>query len=216
MTYTTLLVDLDDTVYPAGNGLWEAIAARIDRYMHEKLGLPPAEIPALRKRLHSQYGTTLRGLAATRHVDELEYLAFVHDIPVQNYLTPNPGVRAALIACPLRKLIFTNANRGHAERVLAALELKDVFEDVIDILDIRPYCKPMPEAFALALAHADVSAQECIFLDDSMRNLEGARQAGLAGILVGGENWSGEDFVRIPGLDSLPGALAAFLPNPEP
>ena len=216
MTYKTLLIDLDDTVYPAGNGLWEAIAGRIDRYMHEKLGLHPAEIPALRKRLHAQYGTTLRGLAATRHVDELDYLSFVHDIPVQNYLTPNPAVREALLACPLRKVIFTNADRGHAERVLTALSLRDVFEDVIDILDIRPYCKPMPEAFSLALTRAGCSAEECIFLDDSTRNLEGARLAGLAGILVGGESPPGGDFSRIPGLESLPVALAVYLPHHNP
>jgi len=201
------MVDLDDTIYPAGNGLWEAIAGRIDRYMHEKMGFAPAEIPALRERLHSSFGTTLRGLTANYHVDELEYLAFVHDIPVREYLAPDPRVRAALLACPLRRVIFTNADKAHANRVLAALDLSDVFADVIDIMDIRPYCKPMTEAYALALRKAGAAAQDCIFLDDSPRNLAGARGLGIATVMVNRQPPPSPSDVGIPHLADLPAAL---------
>jgi putative hydrolase of the HAD superfamily len=184
MTYTTLLLDLDDTVYPPGNGLWEAIAGRIERYMHERLGLSLAEIPALREDLHTRFGTTLRGLVETQEIDELEYLAFVHDIPLERYLHPNPATRAALEECSLRKLIFTNADRAHATRVLSALGLNDLIEETIDILDIRPYCKPMPQAYQIALRKAGISSQECIFLDDSQRNLQAAQREGITTIYV--------------------------------
>ncbi len=211
MPYTTLMVDLDDTIYPSGNGLWEAIAERIDRYMHERMGFAVTEIPALRRQLHARYGTTLRGLTATYHVDELDYLAFVHDIPVQNYLTPDPRVRATLLACPLRRVIFTNADRAHAGRVLAALGLTDVFEDVIDILDIRPYCKPMPEAYTLALAKARAAADECIFLDDSSRNLAGAREVGITTVLVSREPDSDPLLPSIVHIADLPGVLVGLI-----
>lgn len=207
MPYSTLLIDLDDTVYPAGNGMWDAIAARIDRYMIEKLSLPPTEVPAIRKDLHRRFGTTLRGLDATRRIDRHDYLAFVHDIPLQRFLAPNPLIRAALQAVPMRRVIFTNADRAHALRVLQALELSDLFDQVIDILDIWPYCKPMPEAFRLALHKANTRPAECIFIDDAPGNLAGAQDVGLAGILVrpGLASYEG---VSIPSLAELPSALA--------
>jgi putative hydrolase of the HAD superfamily len=184
MSFTTLLVDLDDTVYPAGNGVWEAIADRIDLYMVERLGLPQAEVPAIRKDLHRRFGTTLRGLASTRQVNRLDYLAFVHDIPLHHYLSPNPGLRAALLSLPQRKVIFTNADQAHAARVLAVLNLADLFEQIIDIHAIWPYCKPMPEAFKIALKKAQTRPDECLFIDDALSNLAGARTVGLSTILV--------------------------------
>jgi putative hydrolase of the HAD superfamily len=184
MAYTTLLVDLDDTVYPAGNGLWEAIALRIERYMHERLSVPLEQIPALRHELHARFGTTLRGLAETRQVDELDYLAYVHDIPLTNYLAPDPDVRAALQANPLRKAIFTNADQAHAGRVLNILGLQDLFEQIIDINAIRPYCKPMPQAYRIALDLLASQPQECVFLDDSLNNLSAARQMGITPVYI--------------------------------
>jgi putative hydrolase of the HAD superfamily len=211
MTYTTLMVDLDDTIYPSSSGLWEQIAARIDRYMHERMGFPPAEIPALRQQLHARYGTTLRGLTATYHVDELDYLAFVHDIPVQNYLSPDPRVRTALLASPLRRVIFTNADQAHAMRVLTALNLTDLFEDVIGIRDIRPYCKPMPEAYTMALAKAGATPQQCIFLDDSTRNLAGARSLGITTVLVNPAANPEPADLHIRQITDLPGLLNNLL-----
>ncbi|RPJ49158.1 MAG: pyrimidine 5'-nucleotidase, partial [Chloroflexi bacterium] len=62
MQYTTLLIDLDETVYPSSCGVWDAISDRMEQWMHERLGLPWEEIPTLRKELYHSYGTTLRGL----------------------------------------------------------------------------------------------------------------------------------------------------------
>jgi FMN phosphatase YigB (HAD superfamily) len=32
------------------------------------------------------------------------------------------------------------------------LQVADCFDGIVDILDVSPYCKPMPEAFATACA----------------------------------------------------------------
>jgi putative hydrolase of the HAD superfamily len=207
MPFTTLLVDLDDTVYPAGNGVWEAIADRIDLYMVERLGLPQAEVPAIRKDLHRRFGTTLRGLASTRQVNRLDYLAFVHDIPLSQFLTPNPGLRAALLSLPQRKVIFTNADQAHAVRVLTALDLADLFEQIIDIHTIWPFCKPMPEAFNIALEKAQTRPEDCLFIDDALGNLAGARSVGLATLLVH-PGAAPSDQPAIASLVELPQALS--------
>jgi putative hydrolase of the HAD superfamily len=207
MPFTTLLIDLDDTVYPPSSGMWGAIAARIDRYMSERLHIPHETIPALREELHGRYGTTLRGLAATRAIDELDYLAFVHDLPVGDYLTPDPRVRAALQSLPLPKWIFTNADEAHSRRVLAALELDDLFAGTVDIRAIHPYCKPMPEAYRAALSRIAVSPQECVFIDDSMRNLAPARAIGMGAILVTPQCGQSDGIPCITNLADLPSAL---------
>ena len=37
----------------------------------------------------------MRGLQVTHHLDEKDYLAFVHDVPVEERLQPDPGAGCA-------------------------------------------------------------------------------------------------------------------------
>ncbi len=208
MRFTTLFFDLDDTLYPANNGMWGAIAARIDRYMNERLGIPLEGLPEIRQDLYTHYGTTLRGLSMTRPIDRDDYLAFVHDIPVRQYLSPNPALRPAIQACAPRRFILTNSDRAHAGRVIDALELQGCFEAVVDILDLWPHCKPMPEAYHVALEKAaETSPQRCLLVDDSRKNLAGARAVGIFAVLVG-QGRCGEDCdAQIDSLLQLPALL---------
>jgi putative hydrolase of the HAD superfamily len=186
MSFSTLFIDLDETVYPTACGVWEAISERMEQYMHDRLNLNWEEIPELRKSLYQQYGTTLRGLQLTRHIDEREYVDFVHNVPLKQFLTPDPELREVLQSYTQRKVIFTNADRNHAQRVMEILQISDCFDDLIDIFDIAPYCKPMPESFQIALKHAGESdPRQCIFIDDSPHNLAGARALGFTTIQVG-------------------------------
>jgi pyrimidine 5'-nucleotidase len=87
---------------------------------------------------------------------------------------------------PNRKIIFTNANQDHAERVLDILGIDEFFSEIIDILQISPYCKPMPEAYQKALEISGLSnPADCVVIDDSPRNLKTARELGFFTIQVG-------------------------------
>jgi pyrimidine 5'-nucleotidase len=184
VTLSTLFFDLDDTLYPADSGLWHQIKDRIGLYMLERLNLPAAEIPALREKLFRQYGTTLRGLQMNYPVDVADFLAFVHDVPLADYLKPNPALRSVLEAIPARKWIFTNADVNHARRVLKVLDLEDCFEGLVDVVAINPYCKPMPQAFEIALRLAgETDPRRCAMLDDIPRTTRAAREQGLFSIL---------------------------------
>ncbi len=194
MQYKTLFIDLDDTVYPAETGLWELIKQRISLYMHEKLGMSWAEIPALRNNYYRNYGTTMRGLMADFDIDKEEYLLFVHNVPIEEYLKPDPELHRALQSLPQKKVIFTNADAPHALRVMNALGITDCFEKTIDILTLFPHCKPLPEAYHIALECAgEKDASRCAFLDDSVSNLAAARQIGFYSIRVGSEE-TGEGY----------------------
>ena len=186
MRFTTLFFDLDDTLYPASTGLWHAIKERMNLYMRERMGIPAAEVPVLREQYFKMYGTTLRGLQARHNVDVQDYLAFVHDLPLQDFLTPNPVVRDVIASLPSRKLIFTNADVPHARRVLAALELDGLFDAIVDVNAVVPYCKPMPESFAIAQELAnEPNPRQCVMIDDLPRTTRAALNVGMASLLYG-------------------------------
>ena len=186
MRFTTIFFDLDDTLYPNSTGLWEAIRNRMNLYMIECMGLPEKDVPALREQYFKMYGTTLRGLQARHNVDMEDFLAFVHDLPLKDYLTPNPTQRSVIASLPNRKLIFTNADIHHARRVLTALQLDDLFETIIDIHAVTPYCKPMPESFAIAQELAnEPNPRKCVMIDDLPHTTRAALNVGMASLLYG-------------------------------
>lgn len=206
MRYTTLFFDLDDTLYASDNGLWEAIRVRMGDFMAERLGLPPGEIPALRRKYYETYGTTLRGLQRHHQVDAEEYLAYVHDLPLETFLKPAPELRALLLSLPQRKWIFTNADADHAHRVLAVMGLQDCFDGIIDVRAVRFCCKPEAEAFRQALNLAGESdPRRCVLIDDSPRNLAGAQELGFTTVLVGPNGMPGPAAsLTLPDLLALP------------
>ncbi len=186
MRFTTLFFDLDDTLYPSSTGLWHAIKDRMTLYMIERLGLPEKDVPLLREQYFKMYGTTLHGLQERHNVDKDDYLAYVHDLPLKDYLTPNPIVRDVIASLPTRNLIFTNADVLHARRVLAALDLDDLFETIVDVNAVAPYCKPMPESFAIAMDLADEpDPRKCVMIDDLSRTTRAALNVGMASLLYG-------------------------------
>jgi putative hydrolase of the HAD superfamily len=208
MKFTTIFFDLDDTLYPSHVGLWSAIKARMNDYMEERLRIPPAEIPALREKYYLQYGTTLHGLQRHHHVDVQEYLAYVHDLPLADYLTPNPILRSIIASLPTRNLIFTNADVPHAERVLAALNLRDLFAAIVDVNAIDPYCKPMPESFGIAMKTAgETDPSRCVMIDDLARTTRAAKEVGLSSILYGGTMVNGDADASLSDWNELVGIL---------
>ncbi len=186
MPFQTLFFDLDATLYPESNGLWPAIRERIGQYMREVMHLPEDEIPRLRDYYYHNFGTTLRGLQTQYNIDTRAYLDFVHNLPLDEYLRPDPELRRLLLSLPQRRWIFTNSDRPHAERVLNALGIADCFAGIVDVYALKPYCKPQVESYRLALDLAGVADPgTCALLDDSTRNLAPARDLGIFTVLVG-------------------------------
>lgn len=186
--YTTLIFDLDDTLYPPTSGVWDMISVRIHQYMIEKVGIPSTDVVRIRKQFYMTYGTTMRGLVLHHHIDPAEYLAFVHDIPITDRIIQEPRLRETIQRLPYQKFIFTNSDRPHAMRILKHLQIDDLFIDIVDVMDVFPDCKPMPQAFQTALNKINRKASECIFIDDSLKNLDEARAQGFYTILPNTES----------------------------
>lgn len=184
MRFTTIFFDLDDTLYPPSTNLWKAIKKRMNDYMREHMDIPENEIPTLREKYFLEYGTTMRGLQANHKINTDDFLAYVHDLPLRDYLTPNPILHSIIASLPTRNLVFTNADMAHARRVLTALELNDLLDTIVDVNTLSPFCKPMPESFRIAMqAAGETDPSKCVMIDDIQRTTRAAREAGLFSIL---------------------------------
>lgn len=185
MRFSHIFFDLDDTLYPSTNGLWDSIRQRMNEYMLERLNIPPERVAVIRRQYFETYGTTLRGLQLHYQVDADDFLAYVHDLPIETVISPDPGLRTLLQSLSQPKWIFTNADANHAGRVLSALGVRDCFNGIIDIRAMNFICKPDPQAYQIALNKVGESIPEnCVYLDDATRNLAPAFEMGFFTILV--------------------------------
>jgi putative hydrolase of the HAD superfamily len=179
-----LLFDLDNTLYPQSLGVVARIDQRINDYLHARIGIPASEVDGVRRRFWAEHGTTLRGLTVQYSVDSDDYLEYVHDIELADLLEPDPTLGALLERLPGRKVVFSNASRAHAERVLALLRLEKPFESVIGLEDLGYVPKPSPGAFRSALERLGAPAERCSLIDDLRANLAAAKRLGMRTIWV--------------------------------
>jgi putative hydrolase of the HAD superfamily len=190
-----IIFDLDDTLYPSSNGLMGEVGRRIQTWVCEHLGLPWEDAVALRRKYYHQYGTTLGGLIEEHDVDAHDYLVYVHDIPLEEYVSPNPALDAMLAGIPLQRVVYTNATAEYARRVLGVLGVAEHFEDVVGIEDVGLLNKPYQEAYERVLVRLGAWGPECIMVEDSARNLNPAKALGMTTVLVNAlPDWS-VDFV---------------------
>ena len=180
----TWLFDLDNTLYPVETGFMKLIEVRMTDFVERRTGLPRDEARALQKKYWTELGTTLAGLMKHHEVDPEDFLDEVHDVSL-DLLTPDPKMIAAIERLPGRRLIFTNADDVHAERVLARLGLAHLFDDVFHIGSGGYEPKPSAQAFARMIAAHSIAPAATAFFEDSERNLEPAAGLGMTTVLVG-------------------------------
>lgn len=216
MQFSTIFIDLDGTVYPHENGMWEEIASRMEAYMQDVLGIPKPQIPALRQKYFLTYGTTLRGLQANFKIDAEEYLAYVHDIPVNHYIKPDLKLKTMLASLPQKKWILTNSDRNHATRVLKALGCFTSFEGILGVQEFDFNPKPQPFVFRKALEFAaNPEIEECIFIDDIPQNLIPAKKMGFTTVLVGNKQPDENSDYHIPKIYDLPVVVPNLNASPK-
>ncbi len=182
---SVILFDLDETLYPRSSQLMSMIGRRIDEYVVRVVGIPQSKSDEIRRRWRNQYGTALRGLISEGYsIDVEDYLRYVHDIPLDGYITPQPEVRAMLLGIPLRRVILTNSNTEHATRVLTHMQLLDCFEQIIDVRALNFINKPDPQAYQLAMDILHVEPANVILVEDTPVNTRIAMSLGIKTILV--------------------------------
>ena len=180
----TWIFDLDNTLYPMGGAVQSQMDERITAYVVRETGLSAEEAYTLQRKYLDEQGTTLAGLMSHHGVDPYHFLEEVHDVSLDS-VSPDPALYTALARLPGRRLVFTNASAGHAERVLAKLGYADLFEHVfhLEAADLTP--KPQAAAYDALIRLHGVTPRSAAFFEDTERNLAPAAGLGMATVLVG-------------------------------
>ncbi|MEE8334736.1 MAG: pyrimidine 5'-nucleotidase [Alphaproteobacteria bacterium] len=186
----TWIFDLDNTLYPASCNLFAQVDRLMGRFIQELLSLGPEEARRLQKRYFREHGTTLRGLMNHHDVDPEAFLDFVHRIDF-SVIEPSPALDAALAALDGRKLVFTNATKQYAERVLNRIGVGHHFEAIFDIVaaDYRP--KPERESYHCLIQQHGIDPTRAVLVEDIARNLAPAAELGMTTVWVPNDtDWS--------------------------
>jgi putative hydrolase of the HAD superfamily len=178
MPFDLAVIDLDNTLYAADNGVFARMDRRMTAFVARELDITEEKANALRVRYWREYGTTLRGLMLHHGMEAEPFLHDVHDIGVDTVLEPDTALDAALHAMPGRKIIHTNGIREHAERVLESLAITHHFDAIYDIRfnDYKP--KPCAETLGMLLEKEQVAPQRTLVIDDMADNLAAAHKLG--------------------------------------
>ncbi len=179
-----ILFDLDNTLYAPQAGLMDELDRRIVRYFAEELGLRLPEAVRRQAEYCWQYGSCTEGVLRDAELDLDAFLSAVHDIPVEQYLAPDPRLDALLRRLPQEKWIFTNAPQEYARRVLEALGVAHHFRGIFDIRFMDFVGKPEPTAYRRVLEAIGARGKECLMVEDAVANLAPARALGMTTVWV--------------------------------
>lgn len=175
--------DLDNTLYPHHSNLFSQIDVKMTAYVSQLLDMTRDEARVLQKQLYKDYGTTLNGLMELHGVDPDDFLEKVHDIDY-SWVDPNPVLGEAIRALPGRKFIFTNGDRGHAERTASQLGILDDFDDIFDIVAAGLTPKPARATYDRFVELHKVVGSNAAMFEDLARNLSVPKALGMATILI--------------------------------
>ena len=180
-----ILFDLDNTLYPKSLGIFDLVVERIRNYMEVRLGYEKEWARELRQEYLHKYGSTLRGLMIHQNIEPADYLEYVHDVGVEERLSPNPDLIKLLTTIPCERAIFTSGHRPHALKVLRCLGVESFFPQIFDIVFTRYIPKPNPEPYEQVLECLGLEGKECLMIEDIPANLKPAKDLGMTTVLVG-------------------------------
>lgn len=185
-----LVFDLDNTLYSfEATGIHHRLHQRIGKYLEDHLKLSPADAEAMSNDYYSRYGLTARGLLLHHDdVDVKHYCDIVHDCGAGDIVKRDEPLRAMLEELAARGWelwIFTNANMMHAEIVLEALGVRDLFGDrLVDSFaqwenTVERTNKPEAAAYDFMQKRTGHAPhQTIVMIEDTMVNLRAPAERG--------------------------------------
>lgn len=179
------IFDLDDTLHDASAHIFPVMNRAMTQYIMDQLNLDEHEAHQLRQHYWRIYGATLKGLMQHHGVDAYHFLKETHalmDLP--NMVVQVKRLRHMLQNLNGRKVIFTNAPRAYALRVLDILGIGDMFDLVFSVESTQFHAKPSVRGFRLLLKSIKAEPKNCIMLEDNLPALMTAKRLGMRTIWV--------------------------------
>ena len=187
MTDKVWLFDLDNTLHDAGAWVFSEMNETMRRYVVDALGVSAGEADALRDRYWKRYGSTMLGLVRHHAVVPAHFLRETHRFPgLEEKVTGHRHDLAAIERLRGRRIVLTNAPRAYALRVLGALGILRLFDEVLSIEDMRMFgdWRPKPDRRMLrrVAQRLGVHPSRCVLVEDSLENVLAARRVGMRAV----------------------------------
>ena len=213
------IFDLDDTLYEREQFVLSGFAAVADE-IERRFNLPAPWILATlkRARLRGHEGRELQALCADHGLPESLIPELVEVIrrhePALMLGSVASAILAQLRADGWRVAILTNGLPATQRAKVAALGLEGRVDAVLYAEEHAPGGKPSRAAFDAALAAIGVSSDRAVFIgDDLVRDIHGARAAGLSTVRVAakGARRAPQDADAIVVLEDVPVAAGRLV-----
>jgi putative hydrolase of the HAD superfamily len=187
----TWIFDLDNTLYSADSGIFQQVHILMGKFVSKHLNIEINEAKELQKKYYKEHGTTLRGMMDNHGVDPDLFLSEVHKLDY-SIVRPNEELNKQLEKLEGRKIIYTNANRQHADDVLKKLKLDHMFTEIFDVKTANYIPKPKIEPYKKIIKDFEINPSKAIMFDDIAKNLVPAKNVGFTSVWIdaGYENFS--------------------------
>ncbi len=179
------IFDLDDTLHNASAHIFPEMNGAMTAYIKESLNLDEDAADQLRKHYWKIYGATLKGLIRHHGTNPHHFLNETHKFPdLAERVIQTKRLRHTLTRLKGRKVIFTNAPRIYALRVLNLLGISDLFELVFSVESSGFHAKPTMRGFQTLLRTIKAKPIDCIMLEDNLAALMTAKRIGIKTVWV--------------------------------
>ncbi len=179
------IFDLDDTLHDASSHIFPVMNQSMTQYIVDNLGLDEQTAFALRQHYWRVYGATLKGLMRHHQTNPHHFLHETHaNLDLDKLVKSTKGLRHFLIKLKGRKVIFTNAPKNYALRVLQLLGILDCFELVFSVESSGLHPKPSIRGFKRLLSTIKANPSDCVMLEDNPQALMTAKRLGIKTVLI--------------------------------
>ena len=210
----TWIFDLDNTLYSADSGIFQQVHKLMGEFVSKNLKINIEEAKKLQSKYYKQHGTTLRGMMDNHGVDPDYFLDEVHKLDY-SIVGANKILNEELHKLKGRKIIYTNANKKHADDVLKKIDLNNYFDEIFDIKMANYIPKPDIEAYEKLINLYNIDPNTSAMFDDIAKNLVPAKKVGFTPVWIdaGYENFSDDIKASKNYLDYTTRDLSLFLKN---
>jgi len=179
------LFDLDNTLHNASPHIFPHINRSMREYIERHLGVDETEATRIRQDYWDRYGATLTGLMRHHGTDPNHFLRETHRFDdLARMVVLDRGLQAMLSRLPGRKIIFSNAPRHYTDAILRLAGIRQQFDAVYSIEQLRFKPKPARSGFLRILQREGLVARHCVMVEDSLVNLKTAKRLGMKTVWV--------------------------------
>ena len=125
------------------------------------------------------------------NVEPEDFLEQVHNLDY-SIIGPDLELKNALHKINGKKIIYTNANLTHANKILKQLDIENIFDEIFDITKANYIPKPDIQPYHQLVNALNINAEKAVMFDDIAKNLVPASKIGFTTVWIntGNENYS--------------------------